>query len=437
VTQLSPRAWDFGSSTARSLKVLLSDPAVRWLALARAAQLAMAPLILWLALVRLSDEGRALYGIVANIALLGSVFEQGPGTILAQIASHLPPASLRSLMAEAVRWYRRVALMVLIVVLVIGLLGLRSRFALPGAVFLPAWCALSFLVATYLPLIPSITVREGNGATIVVQRMRALQSLVSGVVTVVALTANMPLIAGIGVAATQLAVAVLFSHQAARLADAETGIALEAANRFRRERGRSLFVWLALWGAPQLVTPLVVIASGAAAAGPIAIGMALTLAPFVMAMAWLQGRYASFGAHVASGDVKSLERDTQDATRHALLVFTMLALVVLGIQALLSWWRPVLSERILSSVGLILLLLAHAAMLLIQAMLAWARAFAEETLAHAGVAACVLMAVGAAFGAVVNGALGAAMGYMLGSLVGLLAVTIHFTSLRRHKIRPC
>lgn len=93
MSQPSLRVRVVASSSARALQVLISDPAVRWLALARAAQLGAAPLIMWLALVRLSDEGRALYGIVANIALFGSVFEQGPGTILAQIASHLSPGS--------------------------------------------------------------------------------------------------------------------------------------------------------------------------------------------------------------------------------------------------------------------------------------------------------------------------------------------------------
>ena len=192
-------------------------------------------------------------------------------------------------------------------------------------------------------------------------------------------------------------------------------------------------MWLALWATPQLVTPTVVVAVDAAAAGAVGIGMALALAPFMIAVAWLHGRYAAFGAMVAEGRVAALDRATGEATRNALLVFTTLAVAVLLVPTVLGRWRPDLAARVLPTIGLLLLLTAHAALLLVQAMLAWARAFAEEALAGPGTVACLCMAAGAALGALLGEALGAAAGYAAGSAVGLLVVIARFTALRRAK----
>ena len=410
----------------------LGDPAVRWLAAARVVQLAAAPLTLWLALTRLTDAQRAFYGIAVNLALLGTAVETGPATLVVQLAAR-DPGARGALRAAARAWYARAAGILAVLVGVVGGALLVPRAQLLPESFLGPWLVLTAAVAGYVLLVPDVALEEGRGGTVAVQRMRAMQAVAVAVATTSALLAHRAVWAGALAACAALAVAAQFVARRRGGMGTDGPSASSPPASYPLEQRRTAAVWIALWATPQLLTPMTVILRSANVAGPLAVALAVTLAPMVLAVAWLHGRYAAFGALAAAGRIAEFDRATGESVRHALAVFGIASAAVLAIPTLLGLVAPHLALLVLDARGLVALLVGHAALLLMQAMLAWARAFGEESLATSAIGACLAAVIGAAVGAMALGAMGAATGYGLGAAVGVLAMLPPFRALRRDR----
>jgi len=200
------------------------------------------------------------------------------------------------------------------------------------------------------------------------------------------------------------------------------------AARYRAEQGRSARVWFALWGAPQVLTPAVLWLHGAVAAGDLGLQMALALAPPVLGIAWLHARYPRLGALVAAGRLREFDETARHAFTQALGVFLAATAALYALVLALPRAFPALPPRLVSPGVLAGLLVGSLALVALQAMLAWVRAFADERLGDPVAVACLGMAGGGIFGGAVGGVRGAALGY---ALVAALVTGIVYAGFRR------
>ncbi len=196
--------------------------------------------------------------------------------------------------------------------------GNLSGSRLGFAVF---WCGFVSLTALYLVLIPFVCVCEGCGDLVAVQRMRAWQAAAILLALWTGILTSGPLAAAWLAAAAQLLVAgawLFVRHNGLLRAPRALPAALlkgadALATRYRGEQVRSAQLWIALWVAPQLLAPVLLRARGGDEAGRLGVTLAVATAPLTLAIAWLHGRYPSFGALVAGG--KTAEFDVALARR--------------------------------------------------------------------------------------------------------------------------
>jgi hypothetical protein len=176
----------------------------------------------------------------------------------------------------------------------------------------------------------------------------------------------------------------------AHLLDATQGLPA----RYRAEQQRSALLWLALFLTPQLLAPILLRLRGGDDAGRLGITMAIAIAPLTLSVAWLHGRYPSFGALVAEG--RSIEFDAlaRRAAGEAIVVFLAGALGLTVMVRLLPYIALAMAVRILPLGYLGALFCGSLASLLLQAMAGWLRAFRDEGIAApvvAGAAGVVLV----------------------------------------------
>jgi hypothetical protein len=417
------------------IRALLEDPAVRWLALARALALAAAPLVLWLLVTRVPLSARGAYLIAVNIAALVTLFETGTGTIVVQFAVHSRPSEIAELRGAAERWYTNAAILVALIVAVPGSFVLWMRAPEVFSASSIAWFTLALATAAGIRLAPLVCIREGRGGVEEVQRMRAVQAVAVALSLIAGLLMRRPMVAAATAAVAQLAVAAIFLLRARpELPTADKSSAGRLVTRFRDEQGRSARVWLALWIAPQLLTPVVLLLSGDRAAGEIGLHVALALAPSVLSVAWFHARYPRLGALVASGALQTFDEQARHAFRQGMMVYTGASIAVLALPFLVPVLMPSLPGRLLSASMLALILAGNFALVLFQAMLAYLRAFGDERFSSPVVVSCVTMVAGSIGGAAIGGGFGAAAGYAALGVAVTAILTAGFARLRKQRL---
>jgi hypothetical protein len=411
------------------LRALAADAGVRATASTRAIALVGAPISIYFAATRLPPQAQGLYFVAINVIALAQLFEIGLGTIVVQFASHEWPRlrwtddggldgdpyarhAVSVLVRAALSWYGAAAVALLVVAGGGGVLLYGKAYAgTPGGFVLP-WFGFVALTGLYFLLVPLVAVAEGCGDLISVQRMRSWQAvgllvaLWSGILTARPLAA-----AWLG-AGAQLAVAAiwLFTRHAGlvRGMRGQTGGDPERARlhtqRFREEQRRGALLWLSLWLAPQLLTPIVLRLQGGDEAGRLGVTLAIALAPLSLAMAWLHGRYPRFGALVSEGRTAEFDALAGRATAEAIAVFLTGAAVLVGVVVMLPSVLPSVAARVLPVPALLGLFGGALASLLLQAMAGWLRAFRDERIAGpivgGSAATIVLCAVAATVGSV-------------------------------------
>ncbi len=412
---------------------LFADPAVRWLALARLLALAGAPLTLWLTLTRLSPAARGFYLVAVNLVAVGPMFETGLGTLVVQLAAHAG-ADIGMVRSMANRWFAHAALWFAALAVLGGVLLLGGRAQQEHVEFLLPWLVVVGSTALYIWLSPRLCTLEGTGYTVHVQQMRAVQALALLCALALGLSTGRPLLAAAAGSLAQLLVVGTFVFLQRGYLAGEQSPSAARASRYRQEQGRSARVWIALTLAPQALTPAVLAARGAVEGSDLGLHMALALAPPVLGIVWLHGRYASFGARVAAGDVSGFDRAAREAFVQATLVFIAGAVGVLALASAIPMVLPDAKVPVFSLWSLSALLTGNFALVALQAMLAWARAFATESFGRPAVIACAVMAAGGIAGGVAAGRAGAAMGYAAAGLATTLAVAVRFAALRRARL---
>lgn len=418
-----------------ALRALREDAGVRWLLAARVLTLAGAPLTLWLALTKLDDAARAVYLIAVSVATLGPLFEMGPGTLVVQLAVRGPVMAAR-IRQLARRWYGTAAAVVAVLAGAGGAAWIAGGAALQRSSFTAWWLLLSLSAAGYVLLVPSLCIEEGSAGRVAVQRLRSRQAAL----TLVLLSGGLVVRAGLPAAALAALGVLLLSWHFVRnssrphhVVGEPTGHGVELSLDYSRRQNRSAITWLALWAGPQALTPLVYRAADAATAGIVGVHVGLALAPAMLAVAWLHARFPSFGALATTGAIDEFDTAVGHALRQAVSAFALAAGGLVCFVLLVQRFLPSAGDKL--SLPLVLLLLVGSlAFLLMQAMLAWLRAFAEEPLTWSVALAAVLALVGGAVGASRAGALGSGLGHAVGSLLGLSVVTIGFSVARTMRL---
>lgn len=362
--------------------------------LTRAVQLAAAPVTLWMIATARPLAEQGLYFILWNAQALTQLMELGVGNLLVHIAGHesarltlssrgsvtgdeAARVRLLGVLAGAEHWYQRFATWFLLVVGTAGaVLFLPAARDLAGSFIVPWVITIGFVSASFT-LIPRLCTIEGSGGLIRVQRMRLAQVAAASVLHWLVLWRWGALWAVAAFAVIHFSVAYGWLRARYPLLDAGS---VAAGDEFAAVQRRSAVTWLALWAGPQVITPVVLLTQGAAAAGQVGMSLAIAMAPTVLAGALLQARYPRYAKELEQGGSAGL----RTLARHASLQATVLALAGLAgaasVVALLPRFLPTLAERMLDPAALILLGVTALLWLLTQSFSSYLRAWRREPL---------------------------------------------------------
>jgi hypothetical protein len=445
----------------RWLREIAGDAGVRATAASRIIALAGAPVTLYLAATRLPPDEQGWYFVAINIVAFAQFCELGLGTIIVQFASHEWPRlrwgddgglegdssardSIAALLFTSTRWFAAAAIVLLIIAGIGGALILGGNLDGSRLAFAVSWCGFVALTALYLLAIPFICVSEGCGDLLAVQRMRAWQAAAILLALWTGIVASGPLTAASLAAAAQFLVAVawLLGRHRGLLRVSRTPPALlpegvkQIAHRYRTEQARSALLWIALWVTPQLLAPVLLRTRGGDEAGRLGVTLAVATAPLTLAIAWLHGRYPSFGAMVAEGKTREFDALARRATVEAASVFVATCVLLTGIVLLLPHLLPSFAMRFLAPVSLLALMAGNFGGLLLQAMAGWLRAFRDEGIAAPIVGGAVAVVVSSAVAGTLGGAQPMA-GVFAGSslFVAVPLAGAYFLRVRRERLR--
>ncbi|HEX7546947.1 MAG TPA: hypothetical protein VF368_09480 [Gemmatimonadaceae bacterium] len=444
----------------RWLRAFAGDAGVRATAASRIIALAGAPVTLYLAATRLPPDEQGWYFVAINIVAFAQFCELGLGTIIVQFASHEWPRlrwggggelegdaggldSIGALLFTATRWFAAAAFVLVLIAGIGGVLIFGGALGGSRLLFAVSWCGFVVLTALYLVAIPFICVSEGCGDLLAVQRMRAWQAAAILIALWTGIVVSGPLTAACLAAAVQLVVAVAWlvgRHRGLLRAPRRPPALLpdgakQIVNRYRAEQVRSAQLWIALWVTPQLLAPVLLRMRGGDEAGRLGVTLAVATAPLTLAIAWLHGRYPSFGAMVAEGRTREFDALARRATVEAASVFVAMSVTITGVVLLLPFVLPALAMRFLPPVSLLALMAGNLAGLLLQAMAGWLRAFRDEGIAAPIVGGAVAVVISSAVAGTLGGAQLMAAVFAAASL--LIAVPLagaHFLRVRRQRL---
>jgi hypothetical protein len=436
------------------------DAGVRATVLSRAVALGGAPVTLYLAATRLAPSDQGWYFVAINVVAFAQLCELGLGTIIVQFASHEWPRlrwgptggldgdpsardSVAALLVAATRWFGTAALVLFLVAGVGGLLIFGSNLSGSRGAFAILWSGVAAVTALYLLAIPFICVAEGCGDLLAVQRMRTWQAAAN----ILALWTGILLAGPLGAAwlgaTAQLLVAATWLFRRHRgllraprtlpapLLEGTKGI----ARRYRAEQARSAQLWIALWVTPQLLAPVLLRMRGGDEAGKLGVTLAVAMAPLTLAVAWLHGRYPSFGAMVAGGKTREFDALALRAAGEAVSVFVATCLALTGAVLLLPHVLPSLAARFLPPGSLLALMAGNLGALLLQAMAGWLRAFRDEGIATPIVAGAIVVVLASAIAGTVGGAQTMAGVFAASSLLIAFPLAYgHFARVRRSRL---
>ena len=420
-----------------------------------------APVSRYLAATRLRPDLQGYYFVGVNIVALAQLFELGLGTIIVQFASHEWPRlrwsargglegdpiardAVNALLLAALRWYAWAAIALFVLAGGGGLLAYGSAFGRELWSFVVLWGGFAVITALYLLTIPFICVAEGCGDLVAVQRMRAWQAAAVLIALWTGIVWAGPLAAAWLAATAQLLVAIgwlVIRHSGllsaprslpAHLLDRSQGLPAQ----YRAEQKRSAQFWLALFLMPQLLAPILLRVRGGDDAGRLGITLAIAIAPLTLSVAWLHGRYPSFGALIAARRTTEFDALARRATGEAVVVFLAGALCLAAAAVrLLPHFVPAMAVRILPLGYLTALFCGSLASLLIQAMAGWLRAFRDEGFAAPVVAGATGVVLVSGICAAVGGVRFMVVGFALTNIGFAVPVAAaHFFRVRRERL---
>jgi len=209
----------------------------------------------------------------------------------------------------------------------------------------------------------------------------------------------------------------------------------QIATRYRVEQARSAQLWIALWVTPQILAPVLLRMRGGDEAGKLGVTLAVATAPLTLAIAWLHGRYPSFGAMVAEGKTRDFDALARRAAVEAASVFLATCVLLTGVVLLLPHLLPSFAMRFLPPVALLALMAGNFGGLLLQAMAGWLRAFRDEGIATPIVGGALAVVASSAVAGALGGAQPMAAVFAGSSLfIAVPLAAAHFVRVRRERL---
>jgi hypothetical protein len=184
-----------------------------------------------------------------------------------------------------------------------------------------------------------------------------------------------------------------------------------------------------------LLAPVLLRFRGGDEAGRLGVTLAVATAPLTLAIAWLHGRYPSFGAMVAEGRTPEFDSLAKRAAAEAATVFVMSGAMLAVVVQLLPHVLPSLAARFLPAGSLVALMAGNFAGLLLQAMAGWLRAFRDEGIATPIVGGAAAVVVASAAAGIRGGAQLMAAAFAAASLlIALPLAGTYFLRVRRERM---
>ena len=417
----------------------------------RLVPLLAAPVTLYLIATRRSLVEQGFYFVLVNVQALASLVELGVGTIVVQFISHESPslhwradgaldgepaalARALAVVRQGWQWYGRLAAL-LTLAAPLGALAFADAATRGGVSLVGAWTTVVLATALYFPIVPLLCTLEGAHGLARVQSVRLVQVALAIGALWIGLSTGGALRAVAVYAIVWWIVPVawlLYSHRAfiTQALGAPSGV-----ERLSSVQWRTGATWLVLWSSPQLLVQVVLALSGAADAGRVGMSLAIATAPVTLAGAWLQSRYPSFAATLATSGRSAFDTLVRRSAAWALAVCALGGAVVFVFTATLHAFAPHLATRLLPTWAVAALAATGLGWLAIHAFTAYLRADREEPLLAAtsvGVAIAILASALAA----PSGAETATLAYALAVLAGTLPlVAWRFVVERSKRVR--
>jgi hypothetical protein len=317
-----------------------------------------------------------------SVIALNIFFELGLSFVLVQCASHEwaylqwtptrlligPPAvkgRLAAMVRLALKWYALASLGVCVCILPAGdLFFQRAGHAAGNIVWRLPWAWLVIVSALNLYVNALLAVLEGCGKIAEIAATRAIQSVIANIALWLAL------IGGCGLAASPIYQTVMIAVPATWLyvryrqffVDLVGSHRTASSFSWRREvwpfQWRIALSWVSGYFIFQLFNPVLFAFRGPVEAGRMGMTVSAVGALQSVCYPWISTKAAPFGALVAAGNFKKLDRLFFKSLANSFVVLSLGASAAFGCLLILRWWRYPLAGRLLDPIPFGLLIIA-------------------------------------------------------------------------------
>lgn len=391
------------------------DKAIRYVILGKGISVLSGLIIMLLISAYMSQEAQGYYYTFNSVVALQIIFELGLSTVIIQFASHemagmkYDPIEKKitgdehnqqrylSLFNLALKWYGAIGLLIVCVVGPAGYYffshGNSSNINWEGP-----WIVLTLSTAINVFLISVLSIAEGSGLVVSVNKMRMFQALLAAVLSAILLLAGEGLYATSALAISGTIVFSLFAYKYFKSVHSQAKEHKKLKDvksiSWRQEilpmQWRIALSWMAGYFIFFIMTPIAFKYFGAAYAGQL--GMSLTLCNMVMAtgLAWISTKYPAWGVMISKGERANIDKSFYSATIQS-ICFVLFALVcAVGCLLLFRYYNFTFVERFLEIKSFIYLSLAIVGNHLVACLATYIRAHKTEKMTAAS---CVMAAL--------------------------------------------
>jgi hypothetical protein len=416
----------------RFVATVWAEPIVRSAFLARAGNVAQGAIVALAIVWYLDPVQQGLWYSLASLLTVASMAEMGFGQVIVQIVAHdlhgQAGAGARrgAYFVTAVKFgvAAAAAYLVFLGAGVAVFFGNAPQHALRGSAGPVAAAAVAG--ALVLALSPLNSFFEGSLQIVSANHRRTLQSLAYALACFASLAAGLhlwavPVALGVSFA---VGVALLLGAHAAEMVGLwrSPAAGVTWSRDFWPLQSRYAISWFSGIFFHFALSPLLLLRSGAAEAGRFGLTWSLLQAGAGFAIIWVSSHSAKFAAWVGAGEGLKYRMEYWRRFRWSLLTFIFMSACGLALVLGTGYYAPALAGRFVSPAGVIVLVLAAGANLLMQLLMVFARSFREEPFVREAWVSSLSIAALSYVLAPAWGAIGAGLALIAGQLIILPSV---------------
>jgi len=346
------------------------------------------------------DEQGYFYTFVSLLALQ-ILFELGMSVVVMQFASHEmanlvwaesgvlegdsnSKSRLRSLMLLVTKLYGVIAILLIIVILPIGWAFFSTGDLESSVHWRVAWAWLVLIAAVNILIMPFLAMLEGCNRVTEIALLRMKQNIIGSLLAWVALVSGGGLLAlpAMNTGLALVALIWLWRTKNKFLIDLFAHTASCSSLNWRAEiwpfQWRIALSWLSGFFIFQLFTPVLFAYRGAVEAGQMGMSISIANALMAIAVAWINTKSPGFGALVARGDYRNLDRSFALTLSRSLSVMTLVGVGLCLVNYFIHTEQVQYANRILDPLPFSLLMLATIFAYVTYAQASYLRAHKEE-----------------------------------------------------------